>query len=662
LYTTNERRLTLRPGEPTAVRPDEERSMTKSVDTVMGEGGLGRALIEELRALCPEMPETGIVAGQAVASLILRRLGRPGPIHDIDVFSIRPLQRQWTEERRARPRMVFADLRGKSRLGDPLFADGGQEGYNGALVYSHRCFHARFGQVSRRGLLNLIEYEVEARNCDALALIAGHFDLNCVQVGIDLATGELSFTSAFREYLHTNQLYIANPNTPVASLARLARKTAELGAYCDLEAEGRFAAACALLFGVGNEETQAADFVGEHGYAKLEPYRAVIERWMYLAPVSAFTIVGRPASLDGPDGAVCFGDRVIGLSDDGPRGTRPEAPPWRGEPFRLYRACLNPDVAKSLLERPSACGAIRIEWSSGRWIPVFDGRPLGLLEFSVIDRMFRQGALSRKKLKKVQRVFDLGQQGVLVGCLSAPTVYVRDNVTAESIAELNRFFEVHPNMIRALVGISHEEQLRVIRQLRSHERRGNRWVVGAVETAHFWMDEPVGIAIVRDGLGAFMESYRQQGAPVIEGGTPPGLERLPLFAIRVLRTPEALVAEGETMDHCVGGYAPLLWRPGHYFFSIRFRLGWGARSRSTLLLREGIWSGTEHWSVGNSPPSLANVVAARVLQERLRAVREARRARSWAVARKTLLDALAARLSGAGRLPPRAWRAQLSGG
>jgi len=187
-------------------------------------------------------------------------------------------------------------------------------------------------------------------------------------------------------------------------------------------------------------------------------------------------------------------------------------------------------------------------------------------------------------------------------------------------------------------------------------------VVGAVETAHFWMDEPVGIAIVRDGLGAFMENYRQQGAPVIEGGTPPGLERLPLFEIRVLRTPEALVTEGETMDHCVGGYAPLLWRPGHYFFSIRCRLGWGARSRSTLLLREGIWSGTEHWSVGNSPPSLANVVAARVLQERLRAVREARRARSWAVARKTLLDAVAARLSGAGRLPPCAWRAQLSGG
>ncbi len=368
--------------------------------------------------------------------------------------------------------------------------------------------------------------------------------------------------------------------------------------------------------------------MGERGYAKLEPHRAVLERWMHLAPVSAFPMGGRPASLDWPDA------RRTGLA----------GPPRRGEPFPLYRACLNPTVETSMLERPSACGAIRIKEDSGRWVAVLDDRPLGLLEFSVIDRIFRHGVLSRPKLAKLRLVFELGQLGALVGCLAAPMVYLRESVTAASIDALNRFVAEHPGMVRALVGISHEEQLRVLRGLRREERRGNRWVVGAVETAHFWMDEPVGPAIVRDGLRAFMARYVQQGAAVIEGRTPPGLERLPLFEIRRLRTPEALVAEGEAMAQCAGGYAPLLWRPGHYLFSIRFRLGWSARRRSTLLVSESGWPGLEHRGAGNSRPLLANVVAAGVLQERLRAAREARRPRSWAIAREILSSALVDRL------------------
>lgn len=606
--------------------------MTNPVDTVLGDSSLGPSLLAELRALCPEMPDVGIVAGQSVASLILRRLGRPGPVNDIDVFVIRPLQRQWSEERRAMPRLVYAAVGHADRHeGDPMeLGNGAHGGYGAALVYSHRAFYARIGQVSREGLLNRIEYEVEAEEgCDALALIAGHFDLNCVQVGIDLATGRLSMTDAFREYLDTRQLILTTGNTPVSSLARLVRKSQELGDYCDLETEGRFAAACAMLFGAGNDAKEAADFLGEIGYAKLEPHRAVMERWMHLAPVSAFTIARRPADIDWP----------------GDRGSVDAEPPWRGEPFRLYRACLNPAVERSVSERPSACEEIRLEKESGRWVATLRGRPLSLLEFSVIDRIFRRGVLSRQKLEKLQLVFEKGQRGVLVGALAAPKQYVRDNVTERSIDALNRFFEEHPDAATALVGISHEEQVRIVRELRREERRRNRWVVGAVETAHLWMNEPVGPAIVRDGLPSFMVRYRQQGKPLLDGSAPPGLARLPLFEIRRLKTAEALVAEGEEMGHCVGGYAPLLWRPGNYLFSIRFRLGRNARCRSTLLVQENArWRRSEHRSVGNERPVLANAVAAGVLQERLRAAREERRPRNWSVARDTLLKELVARL------------------
>jgi hypothetical protein len=604
-----------------------------AVDALLGEAGLGQALLAELRSLCPEMPDVGIVAGQSVASLILRRLGRPGPVNDIDVFLIRPLQRQWSEERRAMPRLVYAAVDGTGRhAGEPMMGIWGHAWgeYGDAIVHSHRAFYARIGHVSRTGLLNQIEYEVEAEEgCDALALITGHFDLNCVQVAIDLETGRLSFTDAFNDFLHNSQLFITNGNTPVSSLGRLVRKTQELGAYCDLETEGRFAAASALLFGAGNEEKQAADFVGEIGYAKLEPHRAVIERWMHLAPVSAFTIASRPADMYWPD------EWEAGAAER----------PWRGEPFRLYRACLNAEVEQSLTERPSACEQIRLEGVSGRWVPMLRGRPLTLLEFSVIDRIFRRGGLSRQKLEKLRLVFEHGLRGVLVGCLAAPKLYVRDNVTVRSIDALNGFFHEHPDVATALVGISHEEQVRIVRELRREERGRNWWVVGAVETAHVWMDEPVGPVIVRDGLQAFMVRYRQHAEALMEGAVPPGLERLPLFEIRRLKPTEALVTEDEAMGDSVGGYAQVLSSPGDYLFAIRFRLGWSTRCRSTLLVRESPCADVlMHESVDNSRPMLANMVAAGVLQERLRAARETRTPQSWAVARAIVLREVKDRL------------------
>jgi hypothetical protein len=588
-----------------------------------------------LRRLCPELPSAGIVAGQSVASLILHRLGRPGPIHDIDVFLVRPMERTWTEERRSAPRMVYTEV-GGTDVDMPC-------GYGDALVHSHRAFRARFGQVTREGLLNLIEYEIEHDGgSDVLSLIAGHFDLNCVQVGIDLATERLCFTDAFRDYLNRQQLILVNGNTPVASLARLARKAGELGAYCDLETEGRFAAACALLFGAGNGESQAADFVGEIGYAKIEPHLGAIERWMRLAPVSAFPADGRRDRLDD------------GLYDplDGVGVT------WSAKAFRLYRACVDAEVERSLLANPSSCGAIRIEGREGRWMAMLGDRPLTLLEFSVIDRLFRKEELSRRKLKKLQSVFEHGRHGVLVSCLAAPLLYIRDNVTADSVKEINGFFEGYPAVAPNLVGMSHEEQLRIVRALRGYQRRGKRWVVGAVESAHVWLGEPVGPALVRDGLDALIQRYIQHEARFIEGSTPRGLERLPLFEIRQLRTAEERLEDCDAMGHYVGGYAAFASRHRSYIFSIRFELGAGAARRSTLVVEEGErgWV-IEHRGTGFAPPGLANRVAAGVLLERLTAARDGRRAEAWRVATAQLYEEARSHVRrGLGRGGMRTWR------
>jgi len=151
------------------------------------------------------------------------------------------------------------------------------------------------------------------------------------------------------------------------------------------------------------------------------------------------------------------------------------------------------------------------------------------------------------------------------------------------------------------------------------------------------MNEPVGPTIARDGLDAFVERFEVQAKLTVGGILPSGITRVPLFEITRLNTVAALYAEGDQMDHCVGGYAPLLARPGHYFFSIRFKLGarWGSRST----LHADATSGAVNWqhlSYGNTAPRLMNVVACDVVVERLRAVHAGRKPKAWAVAGSVL--------------------------
>jgi hypothetical protein len=574
--------------------------MSDPIEALLSKPGLGPALIQELRALCPALPDEGIVAGQSVASLLLHRLGRTGPVNDIDVFVIRPLA--WGNELHAKARRQYAPIAEIGCAADEIYAE--------TLVNTHREFLARIGPVTRDGMLNRIEYQVDAEDgCDVLALIAGNFDLNCVQVGIDLATGRLSFTEAFRQYLVSDQLFIANGQTPISSLARLARKAEQLGAYCDFEAEGRFAAACALLFGAGSGCEQAADYVGEKTYGKIGPQLPFLEQWFHLAPLSAL-----PRDEDG-----CYRARF-----DSANG--------RGAPFRLYRAHLAAPLETAILERPSSCPAIGIERGKGFVTATLAGKPLGLMEFSVVDRMFRQGAVSKRKLAKLHTVLTYAKRPALVACLVNPLLYVRDNVSEESVEELNRFFGEHPGIARNLTGISHEEQLRIKRALRGREKRGQRWAVGAVETAHLWLDGPVGPIIARDGLDAFIKNFETQAKMTVAGVLPEAVTRVPLFEITRIATSAALYAEGDRMDHCVGGYASLLAVPGHYFFSIQFRLGSRSGNRSMLYAFCDARSLVcQHMSERNTPPRLVNVVAGIVLMERMRDALAGRRRKDWSV-------------------------------
>jgi hypothetical protein len=63
------------------------------------------------------------------------------------------------------------------------------------------------------------------------------FDFNCTQVGIDLKTGELLYTSDFEDFLKDKQLKVVAPYTPGHTAIRLFKKLDELDCYCDVEGQ-----------------------------------------------------------------------------------------------------------------------------------------------------------------------------------------------------------------------------------------------------------------------------------------------------------------------------------------------------------------------------------------------------------------------------------------
>lgn len=68
-------------------------------------------------------------------------------------------------------------------------------------------------------------------------LLIESFDINAVQVGIDLKTKEIYFTEDFLNFLMTKQMQLSTYMTPIHSIIRLERKAKEIGVYAKIENE-----------------------------------------------------------------------------------------------------------------------------------------------------------------------------------------------------------------------------------------------------------------------------------------------------------------------------------------------------------------------------------------------------------------------------------------
>lgn len=198
--------------------------------------GMGAAVSAHLRQFA-ELPTQGILAGQAVASAIEDLWGRGGGIYnDLDVF------RQCRKQSRAVTRASATATRSE------LSVNYCAREYEELGILSDTVETYTIESVSRDGMLNYVNCSM-ADGYYASRLSARHvlhgFDLNCVRVGVDLATGALYWDTHYEEFLHSRQLKIAMMHTPAHTLLRMLKKREELpDVYLDLDLT---ATACAAV-------------------------------------------------------------------------------------------------------------------------------------------------------------------------------------------------------------------------------------------------------------------------------------------------------------------------------------------------------------------------------------------------------------------------------
>lgn len=207
----------------------------------LSDPSLGVKVLQVLNRM-QTLPRQGFVAGQAVASAIDEVLGTGTPIYnDIDIFADlgdglrdayslehkNPYHRENFSDR-DKPRSLLNET---VNYREPLNLE--YDEYSQRMFLATRHLYT-IREAYQVGMLNLVDltwgYDYETKDVHKgrqLDLISA-FDLNNVQASVDLTTGKLETTAAFRKFFQERQLRPATLYTPVHTLIRAFKKAREL--------------------------------------------------------------------------------------------------------------------------------------------------------------------------------------------------------------------------------------------------------------------------------------------------------------------------------------------------------------------------------------------------------------------------------------------------
>lgn len=192
-------------------------------------------IINELNSI-QELPKTGIVAGQAVSSVITEILGIElnCVINDIDIFL--PFTYDFKMDSKVSDFFKNRNFSNEmSSIRDIQVTNNyGHLSINSRTKYSI-VGTTRFNKINKVFINTESIYDSMYNRYFLGKDIVESFDINSTQVGIDLSSKRLFYSHDFLLFLTTRQLEIINFNTPVHSIIRLVKKNLELGSFCDLE-------------------------------------------------------------------------------------------------------------------------------------------------------------------------------------------------------------------------------------------------------------------------------------------------------------------------------------------------------------------------------------------------------------------------------------------
>lgn len=167
------------------------------------------------------LPENTVIAGQSVAEAYFRVMNIPihTRIKDIDIFGYtNKFENLYFENDKERKFSIV-------NQGNNVFFQSDSSFGMVSTVYNSKIVILN---VKDDGLFNYIKTEpcgsALLSNYTYLHHVVDSFDINSVQIGIDLTTRKIYTTEAFLEFVKTKQLEITNHCSPIPSVARIIEK------------------------------------------------------------------------------------------------------------------------------------------------------------------------------------------------------------------------------------------------------------------------------------------------------------------------------------------------------------------------------------------------------------------------------------------------------
>jgi hypothetical protein len=497
---------------------------------------LGNHLVPEilahLRKMSP-LPERGILGGQAVASAILDLYyGGGGVYNDIDIFLLAS-EDKLTELKD--PARIAEDA---LRLGLPIAVideDYRQLGLSDSAIKIAGC--------DEDGLLNTIWCDPAESELLPGRLVYG-FDLNAVEVALDIEHQELTWSKAFERFLETRELEITSLATPYRTLLRYFKKRYELKAF-------------------GQDEL----------------VRNMVATWVTLTEHNSVTHLTTKMQGLAERFAAELGAAYV-LKD----GSLDVEETWKAP------ANLSEQIEDCLVDEAEVGGLTRLVPSK----VYMHSREQSAELQSYVDELLKEFA------DKQQTDYTWDHLLQLCAQVMGPD-YVRGDRSKKHLEVVLRAVTKHEDLTGALLGLTLDEQYRCVLDLNKRAKARGPIVYGLVAACA----SPVDMWDAHHREQFFKQVERETPGGELCKPYFTTMEK-DGWSIRELRSNSALRTEGSVMNHCVGGYGSAVRSLESKILAIRHSSD--AKLASTVELRgkfepEGVIRISQHYTYGNKEPA-----------------------------------------------------------